>query len=83
MKHNTITLLLKVFEYIALIAPTAAYAIYSYVTTLQHTMSTSSKGCFWTLIAVAIIVCDISQTLRQIGARLRPTENGSRDEPRQ
>lgn len=55
MKHNIKTIILTVLQYIVLIAPTAAYAIYTYQQTLQYTMTAQSKGCFWALVAAAIL----------------------------
>lgn len=55
MKHNWKSVLSEITEYIVLIAPTVGYQIYCYTDTLQHTMSNSSKGAFWTLISAAIL----------------------------
>lgn len=45
-----------IMEYLILIAPTAGYSIYCYQDTLQYTMSNESKGAFWSLISLAILV---------------------------
>ena len=55
MKHNAMSILATVVEWIVLIAPTTGYAIYCYEDTLQYTMTATSKGCFWSLIALAIL----------------------------
>ena len=55
MKHNAKSLILMVAEYLVLIAPTTGYAIYCYQDTLQYTMTATSKGTFWSLVAVAIL----------------------------
>lgn len=55
MKHNAKSLVSMVMEYIVLIAPTAGYSIYCYYDTLQYTMSSTSKGSFWTLISLAVL----------------------------
>lgn len=55
MKHNPKSIVTMVMEYLVLIAPTAGYSIYCYYDTLQYTMSSTSKGSFWTLIALAIL----------------------------
>lgn len=55
MKHNAKSLILIISEYLALIAPTTGYAIYCYQDTLQYTMTATSKGSFWSLVAVAIL----------------------------
>lgn len=55
MKHNATSIITTVVEWIVLIAPTTGYAIYCYEDTLQYTMTTTSKGCFWALIALAIL----------------------------
>ena len=55
MKHNAKSLILMVAEYLVLIAPTTGYAIYCYQDTLQYTMTATSKGSFWSLVAVAIL----------------------------
>lgn len=55
MKHNAKSLILIISEYLVLIAPTAGYAIYCYQDTLQYTMTATSKGSFWSLVAVAIL----------------------------
>ena len=55
MKHNAKSLILIISEYLVLIAPTTGYAIYCYQDTLQYTMTATSKGSFWSLIAVAIL----------------------------
>lgn len=65
MKNNGKSILLTVIEWLVLIAPTAGYAIYCYEDTLQYTMSAQSKGCFWTLIAVAILAAVIFQIFRK------------------
>ena len=55
MKHNAKSLILIISEYLVLIAPTTGYAIYCYQDTLQYTMTATSKGIFWSLVAVAIL----------------------------
>lgn len=55
MKHNWKSILSMIIEYIVLVVPTAGYSIYCYQDTLTHTMSATSKGLFWSLIAVAIL----------------------------
>lgn len=55
MKHNAMSIFTTVLEWIVLIAPTTGYAIYVYEDTLQYTMSATSKGCFWALIALAAL----------------------------
>lgn len=65
MKNNAKSILLTLFEWLILIAPTAGYAIYCYEDTLQYTMTAQSKGCFWTLIAVAILAAVIFQIFRK------------------
>ena len=55
MKHNAKSLILIISEYLVLIAPTTGYAIYCYQDTLQYTMTATSKGSFWSLVAVAIL----------------------------
>lgn len=65
MKNNAKSILLTLFEWIVLIVPTSGYAIYCYEDTLQYTMTAQSKGCFWTLIAVAILAAVIFQVFRK------------------
>ncbi len=65
MKNNAKSILLTLMEWIVLIAPTSGYAIYCYEDTLQYTMTAQSKGCFWTLIAVAILAAVIFQIFRK------------------
>lgn len=65
MKNNAKSVLLTLLEWLVLIAPTSGYAIYCYEDTLQYTMTTQSKGCFWTLIAVAILAAVIFQIFRK------------------
>lgn len=55
MKHNAQSLILMISEYTVLIGPTAGYAAYCYQDTLQYTMTATSKGSFWSLVAVAIL----------------------------
>lgn len=55
MKHNPKSIVTMVMEYVILIAPTAGYSIYCYYDTLQYTMSSTSKGSFWMLIALALL----------------------------
>ena len=55
MKHNISSIISSVVEWLILIAPTAGFAIYCYEDTLQYTMTATSKGCFWALIALAIL----------------------------
>lgn len=52
-------------EWLVLIAPTSGYAIYCYEDTLQYTMTSQSKGCFWTLIAAAVLAAVIFQIFRK------------------
>jgi len=59
MKKSLPNIILTLVEYLVLIAPTTGYAIYCYEDTLQYTMSASSKGTFWTLIALATLVAVI------------------------
>lgn len=59
MKKSIPSIILTVIEYLVLIAPTAGYAIYCYEDTLQYTMTATSKGTFWTLISLAILVAVI------------------------
>lgn len=65
MKRNGKTILLTLMEWLVLIAPTSGYAIYCYEDTLQYTMTAQSKGCFWTLIAVAVLAAVIFQIFRK------------------
>lgn len=65
MKNNAKSILLTLMEWLVLIAPTAGYAIYCYEDTLQYTMTAQSKGCFWTLIAVAVLAAVIFQIFRK------------------
>lgn len=65
MKKNVKSILLTIMEWIVLIAPTSGYAIYCYEDTLQYTMTAQSKGCFWTLIAVAVLAAVIFQIFRK------------------
>lgn len=65
MKNNAKSIMLTLMEWLVFIAPTAGYAIYCYEDTLQYTMSAQSKGCFWTLIAVAILAAVIFQIFRK------------------
>lgn len=65
MKNNAKSMLLTLIEWIVLIAPTSGYAIYCYQDTLQYTMSAQSKGCFWTLVAVAVLAAVIFQIFRK------------------
>ncbi len=65
MKNNAKSILLTLMEWIVLIAPTSGYAIYCYEDTLRYTMSAQSKGCFWTLIAVAVLAAVIFQIFRK------------------
>ena len=65
MKRNGKSIFLTLMEWLVLIAPTAGYAIYCYEDTLQYTMTARSKGCFWTLIAVAILAAVIFQIFRK------------------
>lgn len=55
MKHNAKSWILFIMEHLILIAPTTGYAIYCYQDTLQYTMTATSKGSFWSLVAVAIL----------------------------
>ena len=65
MKNNVKSLLLTLFEWLVLIAPTVGYAIYCYTDTLQYTMTARSKGGFWTLVAVAVLAAVIFQVFHQ------------------
>lgn len=65
MKNNAKSILLTVVEWLVLIAPTSGYAIYCYEDTLQYTMTAQSKGCFWTLIAVAVLAAVIFQIFKK------------------
>lgn len=65
MKNNAKSILLMLLEWIVLIAPTSGYAIYCYQDTLQYTMTAQSKGCFWTLMTVAILAAVIFQIFRK------------------
>lgn len=55
MKHNISSIISSIVEWLILIAPTAGFAIYCYEDTLQYTMTATSKGCFWSLIALAAL----------------------------
>lgn len=55
MKHNISSMISSVVEWLILIAPTAGFAIYCYEDTLQYTMTATSKGCFWSLIALTAL----------------------------
>ena len=55
MKKNVSSIITQLLEYLVLIAPTTGYAIYCYVDTLQYTMTATSKGTFWTIVALAIL----------------------------
>lgn len=59
MKKNVSSIIATLLEYLVLIAPTAGYAIYCYVDTLQYTMTATSKGTFWTIIGFAILAAVI------------------------
>ena len=65
MKNNAKSIFLTIMEWMVLIAPTSGYAIYCYEDTLRYTMTAQSKGCFWTLIAVAVLVAVIFQIFRK------------------
>lgn len=65
MKRNVKSIFLTLMEWLVFIAPTAGYAIYCYQDTLQYTMTARSKGCFWTLIAVAILAAVVFQLFRK------------------
>lgn len=65
MKNNAKSIMLTLLEWIILIAPTAGYAIYCYEDTLQYTMTAQSKGCFWGLIAVAVLAFVIFQIFKK------------------
>lgn len=56
MKKSIPNIILTLVEYLVLIAPTTGYAIYCYEDTLQYTMSATSKGTFWTLVSLAVLV---------------------------
>lgn len=56
MKKNAPAIVLMVFEYIVAIAPIVGYSIYTYVDTLQYTMTPASKGSFWSIIACCIML---------------------------
>lgn len=59
MKKSIPNIILTLVEYLVLIAPTTGYAIYCYEDTLQYTMSATSKGTFWTLVSLAVLVAVI------------------------
>lgn len=59
MKKSIPNIILTLVEYLVLIAPTTGYAIYCYEVTLQYTMSATSKGTFWTLVSLAVLVAVI------------------------
>lgn len=65
MKNNAKSILLTLLEWVLLIAPTAGYSIYCYTDTLQYTMTAQSKGCFWSLVAVAVLAAVIFQIFRK------------------
>lgn len=65
MRNNAKSILLTLLEWVVLIAPTSGYAIYCYEDTLQYTMTAQSKGCFWALIAVAVLAAVIFQIFRR------------------
>lgn len=65
MKNNAKSIILMLMEWLVLIAPSSGYAIYCYEDTLQYTMTAQSKGCFWSLIAVAILAAVIFQIFRK------------------
>ena len=65
MKNNAKSILLTIMEWLVLIMPTSGYAIYCYEHTLQYTMTSQSKGCFWTLITVAVLATVIFQIFRK------------------
>lgn len=65
MKKSVKSIMLTLFEWLVLIAPTAGYAIYCYTDTLQYTLTARSKGCFWMLIAVAILAAVVFQIFRK------------------
>lgn len=56
MKKNAPAIIIMVFEYLVAVAPIVGYSIYTYTDTLQYTMTESSKGCFWAIIAVSIML---------------------------
>lgn len=56
MKHNVKSIISMISEWIILIAPTTGYAIYSYADTLQYSMTATSKGGFWTIISLALLL---------------------------
>lgn len=65
MKKNWKSILCELTEYLALIAPTMGYSIYVYVETLQKSMSSTSKGAFWTLISAAIVVAVVFRVFKK------------------
>ena len=65
MKRNVKSIILTLMEWLVLIAPTAGYAIYCYTDTLQYTLTARSKGCFWMLIAVAVLAAVVFQVFRK------------------
>lgn len=65
MRNNAKSIMLTLLEWVLLIAPTAGYSIYCYTDTLQYTMTAQSKGCFWSLIAVAVLAAVIFQIFRR------------------
>ena len=56
MKKNAPAVIITVFEYLVAVAPIVGYSIYTYTDTLQYTMTESSKGCFWSIIAICIML---------------------------
>lgn len=56
MKKNAPAIILTVFEYLVALAPIVGYSIYTYEETLQYTMTASSKGSFWSIIACCIML---------------------------
>ncbi len=65
MRNNAKSIMLTLLEWVLLIAPTAGYSIYCYTDTLQYTMTAQSKGCFWSLVAVAVLAAVIFQIFRK------------------
>ena len=65
MKKNWKSILCEITEYLALIAPTMGYSIYVYVETLEKSMSSTSKGAFWTLISASIVVAVIFRVFKK------------------
>jgi hypothetical protein len=55
MKWNAKAVFSAVLEYIVLLAPPIGYSIYSYVSTLQYTLTEGQVASFWATFGVAIV----------------------------